>query len=93
MDFLTALLVGKPFNILAVALILLASFVFVRKAVSKTLFPRSLQIAFFAWAFYAAWEFLVQSQTPEANIRVDLMLIWPTIAVITLWAFYHLWGD
>ena len=24
--------------------------------------------------------------TPEANIRVDLLVIWPLVAILTLWA-------
>ena len=93
MDFLTALLLGKPINILIVALVFLALNVSIRKAISKPPFSRSLLVAFFAWVFYATWELLVQDQTPEANIRIDLMLIWPTIFVITAWAFYHVWRD
>jgi len=38
------------------------------------------------WLAYAAWEWLVVTKTPEADIRVDLMLIWPLIAIVTLWA-------
>lgn len=38
------------------------------------------------WLVYAAWEWGVGAVTPEANIRVDLLLIWPLIAIVTLWA-------
>jgi hypothetical protein len=38
------------------------------------------------WLVYAAWEWVVGAVTPEANIRVDLLLIWPLIAIVTLWA-------
>jgi hypothetical protein len=38
------------------------------------------------WLAYAAWEWLVLVRTPDANIRVDLLLIWPVIALTTLWA-------
>jgi hypothetical protein len=47
--------------------------------------PRSLLIPSLAWALYAAWEWLVQIKTPEANIRVDLMLIWPVVFFISIW--------
>lgn len=33
----------------------------------------------------AAWEALVQLRTPEANIRVDLLLIWPLLGALTLY--------
>lgn len=38
------------------------------------------------WLVYAAWECVVGAVTPEVNIRVDLLLIWPLIAIVTLWA-------
>lgn len=37
---------------------------------------------------YAGWEWLVTVKTPEANIRVDLMLIWPLLAILTFGALY-----
>jgi hypothetical protein len=37
--------------------------------------PRALWIGAIAWGIYAGWEWLVQMRTPEANIRVDLLLI------------------
>ncbi len=33
----------------------------------------------YLWLAYAAWEWLVLVRTPDANIRVDLLLIWPVI--------------
>ena len=38
---------------------------------------------------YAAWEWLVQIKTPEANIRVDLMVIWPVLAFLSAWALFR----
>jgi hypothetical protein len=35
---------------------------------------------------YAAWEWLLLRKSPEADIRFDLLLIWPVIAGATLWA-------
>lgn len=37
------------------------------------------------WGLYAAWEALVQLRTPGANIRVDLLLIWPLLGALTLY--------
>ena len=47
---------------------------------------RPLLWASLAWGLYAAWEALVQLRTTEANIRVDLLLIWPLLAALTLFA-------
>jgi len=42
--------------------------------------------AFFA--VFAAWEWLVMTRTPEADIRVDLLLIWPAALIVTAWSAY-----
>ncbi|MFQ6539741.1 MULTISPECIES: hypothetical protein [Aphanothece] len=38
-----------------------------------------------SWVTFACWEFLVQAITPEANIRVDLLLIAPLLTGLGLW--------
>lgn len=38
-----------------------------------------------AWVLYAVWEWLVVWRTPEANIRVDLLLIWPVLLILSIW--------
>jgi hypothetical protein len=35
---------------------------------------------------FAGWEWLVMTRTPEANIRVDLLVIWPVAAIVAVWA-------
>ena len=40
------------------------------------------------WAAFAAWEGLILVQTSEANIRVDLLLIYPVLLFTTLWALW-----
>ena len=47
--------------------------------------PRSLIVVAAAWAVYAAWEWLVLIRTPGANIRIDLMVIWPVLLLISVW--------
>jgi hypothetical protein len=46
-------------------------------------------VAAITWALYAAWEWLVQVRTPEANIRVDLLVIWPALAILSVWALFR----
>jgi hypothetical protein len=41
------------------------------------------------WGLYAAWDLLVQIKTPEANIRVDLLVMWPVLATISAWALFR----
>lgn len=87
MELLAALLVGKPLHILAVAGVFFAAYLVLRRSVrgpARRLRP--LLIAAVAWGLYAAWEWLVQIKTPETNIRVDLLVIWPVLAILSAWA-------
>ena len=87
---LASLLVGKPGNILIASIAF-----FVASLVPRFTAPvnrrraSSLLIASFVWGVYAAWEWLVQEKTPEANIRVDLLVIWPIVAILSAWAVYR----
>jgi hypothetical protein len=86
MEMLASLLVGKPLNILAIAVVCLAIHFLNRLNVIRSgRHPRALLVVAAAWAVYAAWEWLVVTRTPDANIRVDLLVIWPTILIISIW--------
>jgi hypothetical protein len=86
MEPLRSLFIGKPLNILALAVLFLAGYLALRfTTLGIARHPRSLLIASAAWGLYAAWEWLVQIKTPEANIRVDLMLILPILLIISIW--------
>jgi hypothetical protein len=90
MEFLASIFVGKPQHILMVALVCIAGYLTLRFAfhcVKRRTHP--LFIASITWGAYAAWEWLVRIQTPEANIRVDLMLIWPVLSVVSAWALFR----
>ncbi len=87
MQVLAALLVGRPLVILAVAALWLAAFLVRRSAAPGS--ARFLLLAALGWAAYAGWEWLVTARTPEANIRVDLLVIWPVLAVLSGWALYR----
>ncbi len=90
MDFLVSLFVGKPLNILAIAAIFVIGFlVWQFTPVGSGRLARPLLIAAVAWGLYALWEWLVQVRTPEANIRVDLMLIWPVLVILSVSCIYR----
>jgi len=75
-----SLLIGQPLLILLVALLW---------GLAALAMPRSrrpLVANTFSWLAFACWEFLVQAITPEANIRVDLLLIGPLLTGLGLWA-------
>ena len=87
MDVLASWLVGKPLNILAGAVPFLAGYLALRfTAFGGGRHPRPLLLAAAGWVLYAAWEWLVRIRTPEADIRVDLLVIWPVLAIVSVWA-------
>ena len=90
MELLASLFVGKPQNILLVAVLFLAGYLVLRfTTIGIARHPRSLCIASTVWGLYAAWEWLVQIKTPETNIRVDLLVIWPVLAILSAWTLYR----
>ena len=86
MSFLASLFVGKPLNILIVGLSFAALHIGARAAgIGSEKHPRAMLVVVAVWLLYALWEWLVATQSPEANIRVDLLLIWPLVAIISVW--------
>ncbi len=87
MNLLISLLVGKPLAILLVAACFLSAYLALRfRWPGLAHQPRALLGGAIAWGIYAIWEGLVQLLTPEANIRVDLLLIWPLLGLLSLWS-------
>ena len=90
MEFLASLFVGKPLNILVVSAFFFAVYFALRFTIlGGGRLPRPLLAVAIAWALYAAWEWLVQVRTPEANIRVDLIVMWPVLAILSAWALFR----
>lgn len=91
LDVLAYWLVGQPLHVLAVALVHFALWaVMGTTSMGYTWQGNVLWVPALLWLTYAAWEGLVQTVSPEANIRVDLLLIWPLLAIATLWAIVRL---
>lgn len=85
MEALASFFVGKPYKFLGVALLFLAAHLGLRiTSLGAGRHPRPLLWAAAAWALYAAWEWLVKVRTPEADIRVDLLVIWPMLLVVSI---------
>ena len=91
MDFLTQLFVGKPQNILVVAGLFFAGY-FGQKLTKTTVIkrPRLLLVTAIIWMLYAGWEWLIQTNSPEANIRVDLLAIWPLLIILSVWTLLQI---
>ena len=92
MQFLASLFVQKPLHILAVAAAFAVVYLILRfTGLGEGRQPAALLVPTTAWALYAAWEWLVVWRTPEANIRVDLMLIWPVLLILSIWFTIRAW--
>jgi|APFre7841882724_1041349.scaffolds.fasta_scaffold31479_2 hypothetical protein len=87
LEILAGWLVRQPLHILTVAAVQLALWVLCRATVLRERASANvLWVPGLLCLAYAAWEWLVLVKTPEADVRFDLLLIWPLIAIATLWA-------
>lgn len=86
MQPIASLFVQRPLNVLAVAAVFAAAYLVLRfTTLGSGRHYSALLVPALGWALYAAWEWLVLWNTPEANIRVDLMVIWPVLLVLSVW--------
>ena len=83
------LFVHEPLSILALAMLYLVVWGALRSSHLGRRANPLLLPCIFCLAF-AVWEWLVSTRTPEANIRVDLLLIWPALLVMTAWALIRI---
>jgi hypothetical protein len=87
MEFLSRFLVQQPLHILGVSSIYFIIWALLRFYwVKENLHPNAILLSGACWLLYAVWEWVVLIKTPEANIRVDLLLIWPVLLLLTIWA-------
>ena len=85
MDFLAGLLVNKPLTVLLVALVFAIAYGWMKIQGPNSGHRRgALLVATGGWALYAIWEWLVTTRTPDANIRVDLLVIWPILWLLSI---------
>jgi hypothetical protein len=92
-EFLASLFVGKPLNILAVAAFWFVSYLIIFVGIAKVKAAWTLLVTSLAWLAYAAWEWLILIKTPEANIRVDLLMLWPILTILTLFTIYKVFRN
>ena len=86
MTQLSSLVVQNPLNVGLVAAVFLAGFLILRfTGAGAGRHPTSLLVPTVGWLLYAAWEWFVAVKSPEANIRVDLLLIWPVLLILSIW--------
>lgn len=80
-------LVQQPLAILGVAAAHVLVWLLLRRtAIGRVPRANVLWVPAVLWLVYAAWELAIVVFSPEADIRVDLLLIWPILALATIWA-------
>lgn len=90
-ETLAALLVQRPLAVLLVAAAHALAWALLRTtAVGRVPRANVVWVLALLWLAYAAWEWQVVVRSPEANIRVDLLLIWPLLGLATVWAIARL---
>jgi len=77
-----------PLRILALSAIYAVAWGLLRSGPPGRRADALLLPAAFCLAF-AGWEWLVLVRTPEADIRVDLLLIWPALLILTVWSIWR----
>ena len=86
MEFLSSFVVNKPLNILIIAALFFVGFLVMRfTGGGEGKRAAALLVPTIAWALYAVWEWFIVIKDPEANIRVDLLVIWPVLLILSTW--------
>jgi len=86
MELLSSLFVQKPLHILLVAAVFAGAWWITRSSTwGAARHPSALLIPAICWLIYAVWEWAVMHWTPEADVRVDLLILWPALGIVTVW--------
>jgi len=83
MESVASVFVHGPWAIFLVAGAHLLVWTASRSRAPSAAVPRAWLVAGIAWIAYGAWEAGVMIASPGANIRVDLLLIWPALLFLT----------
>jgi hypothetical protein len=83
MEVLSSLFVGQPLHIFFITLCFFILYLIV-KNFSHRRSCKYLGLTTILWLLYTLWELFIKIKTPDANIRVDLFIIWPVIFCLSL---------
>ena len=89
LEVIASALIQKPSNILAIAGALATCWALLRLGLGLgARRPNALLAPVVGVILYAGWEWLVTTRTPEANIRVDLLVICPALLILIAWSLF-----
>lgn len=83
MEMLFSLYPQSPLGNFIIAAIFFAGYWLLRA--SPSVYGRGLWLPAIAWLVAALWELVITLFSPEANIRVDLLVIIPLLLLLSLW--------
>ena len=79
---------GNPLLLAAVSVIFFIAYFLLRN--NPNLRAKALLTPAVGWLLWALWEWGIQTFSPEANIRVDLLLIMPAILILSSYGLVYL---
>lgn len=82
MNAFTDLFVGQPITLLIIAACFFAGYLLAHS--NTNLRAKALLTPAVLWLLWAVWEWGILRFTPEANIRVDLLLILPIVLIASV---------
>lgn len=88
MSAIANLFVGNPVLLIAISAIFFVAWLVLRR--NSNLRAGALLVPAVGWLAWAIWEWAIRVFTPEANIRVDLLLILPLILILTGYGIVYL---
>jgi len=87
MEWLVGPFIQNPSGIFLVSGLFFTVYLLTRSA-SFVSNPKALLWPATAWALWAIWELIIMKFSPEANIRVDLLLIIPILVIVMGYGLY-----
>ena len=82
MDAFFKIFVAQPLLLLVISALFFIGYLFTRS--NPNLRANALLAPAVLWLLWAVWEWIILRFSPEANIRVDLLLIFPIALIVSI---------
>ena len=82
MDVIFEFFVRQPLLLLAIAGLFFIGYLFTRS--NPNLRAKALLMPALLWLLWAVWEWIILRVTPEADLRIDLLLIFPIVFIASI---------
>ena len=88
MDAFFKIFVGQPLVLLAIAALFFIGYFFTRS--NPNLRAKALLTPAVLWLLWAVWEWIILRNSPEADLRIDLLLIFPIVFIVSIVGIFML---